>query len=51
MASKLPLQKNPVRIPIGKSIESPIGLSENYLRPAGIPIGKSIGHGARFSTV
>ena len=51
MDSKLPLRKNPVEISIGKSIENPIGLSENYLRPAGIPIGKSIGHGARFSTV
>ena len=51
MDSKLPLRKNPVGIPIGKSIENPIGLSENYLRPAVIPIGKSIGYGARFSIV
>ena len=49
--SKLPFRKNPVVIPIGKSIENPTGLSENYLRPAGIPKVKSIGHGARLSTV
>ena len=42
---------NPAGIPIGKSIENLTGLSENFLPPTGNPIGKSIGHSVRFSTV